>query len=118
MMKMLSLVICLMVWATEGWAQEKDWVGTWQYSAPQADYQYQKGNIVFALEGEELKAHIEINQNKIQAQQLEFSQDQATFTINIEGQPIQVTLNKEGQQLSGEAKYSGGGVPIIAQKAV
>ena len=118
MMKMLSVVVGMMVWGTEGWAQEKDWVGTWQYEAPQADYQYQKGEIIFSMEGEELKASIRVNQNEMPAQQLEVSEDQASFNINLEGQPIKVTLAKEAEKLSGEATYSGGEVPITAEKAM
>ena len=118
MMKILSVAVCLMVWGTEGWAQEKDWVGTWQYEAPQADYQYQKGEIIFSMEGEELKASVKVNQNEMQVQQLEVSDNQATFSITIEGQPINVSLEKEEGKLSGEATYSGGEVAITAEKSV
>jgi hypothetical protein len=115
-MKILSVVLCLMVVGFEGWAQEKDWVGTWQYTAPQADYQYQKGQIVFVMEGKELKAFIEVNQNKIPGQQLQVSKDEASFSIILEGEPIQISLKKENKKLSGQATYSEGKVSITAEK--
>ena len=115
-MKILSVVLFLMAFGFEGWAQEKDWVGTWQYTAPQADYQYQKGQIVFVMEGKELKAFVEVNQNKIPGQQLQVSKDEATFSIYLEGEPIKISLKKENKKLSGEATYSEGRVSITGEK--
>ncbi len=115
-MKILSVMLFLMVFGIEGWAQEKDWVGTWQYSAPQADYEYQKGQIVFVMEGKDLKAFIEVNQSKIPGQQLQVSKNEASFNITIDGEPIKISLKKENKKLSGEATYSEGKVPITAEK--
>ncbi len=116
-MKIIPVVFLLMIGITEGWAQEKNWVGTWQYSAPQADYQYQKGNIAFTMEGKELKAFVEVNGQKIQARQLEVSGNQASFNIYIEGESIKVSLQKEDNELTGNAAYSGGKVTLNGKKS-
>ncbi len=117
-MKMLTVLLSLLLWGYQGWAQENNWVGTWQYEAPQAGEPYQKGKIVFTMEGETLQAYVEVNQSKIQVQQLEVSQDQATFSITLDGQPIQVKLQKEGEALTGAATYSNGEVSFTAEKGV
>ncbi len=116
--KYLSLVFCLTLWGFQGYAQQKDWVGSWQYDAPQADVQYQKGIITFAMEGQELKAFLEIDENKVPAQSLEVSENSATFSIVIQGQPIKITLRKEDEKLTGEATYPGTAIPITAEKSV
>jgi hypothetical protein len=117
-MKILSIVLCLIIWGFEGWAQDKDWVGTWQYNAPQAEDQYQRGQIVFVMEGKELKAFINVNQNKIPGHHLQVSKDEASFSIVLEGEPIRISLKKENKKLSGEATYSEGKVSITAEKTV
>ena len=118
-MKILSVtLLCLLVWSTEGWAQENAWVGTWQYDAPQAQPPYQQGNLIFEEEGDTLAAFVGLGENRMSVQQLEVSDDQASFTVTIEGQLIRVSLNKEDEKLSGEAVYSGGKTDITAEKAM
>lgn len=114
----LTFVISLLAISPTAQAQQQDWVGSWQYTATQADPPYQKGTIVFATEGDELQAFIEINENRIPAQQVEVLEDSASFSISIEGQPIKVSLTKEAETLSGEATYSDQKIPITAERAM
>ena len=114
----LTLIISLFAISPAAQAQQQDWVGSWQYTAPQADPPYQNGTIVFATEGEELQAFIEINENRIPAQQVEVLEDSASFSISIEGQPIKVSLTKKAESLSGDATYSGQKIPITAERAM
>lgn len=98
-------------------AQERAWVGTWQYSAPQAEYPYEKGKIVFSTEGKELKAFVETNGQKVSAWQLNVADNKASFTITIEGEPVEVSLEIKGSELTGTASYSGGKVSLLGKKA-
>lgn len=100
------------VFVNEGRAQEKNWVGIWQYSAPQADYRYQQGKIIFSMEEKELKAFVEINGHKIQAQNIEVAENRVSFNITIEGELIKVSLQEKDNDLTGNAIYSGGEIPI------
>lgn len=115
---LLTFVVSLFAINSAAQAQPQDWIGSWQYTAAQADPPYQKGTIVFATEGDELQAFIEINENRIPAQQVEVLEDSASFSIFIEGQPIKVSLTKEEETLSGEATYSGQKIPIKAERAM
>ena len=118
-MKTLSVtLLCLLAWNVEGWAQDKDWIGTWQYDAPQAQPPYQQGNLIFEEAGDTLAVFVALGENRMPVQQLEVSEDQASFTLTIEGQLIRVSLNKEDEKLSGEALYSGGKTDITAEKAM
>ena len=117
--KMLSVILfCLLVWNVEGQAQTNEWIGTWQYDAPQAQPPYQQGNLIFEEEGDTLAAFVGLGENRMPVQQLEISEDQASFSVTIEGQLIRVSLNKEDEKLSGEALYSGGKTDITAEKAM
>lgn len=113
---LFTVAICLV--ASRAQAQQQDWEGSWQYTAPQADPPYQQGTIVFATEGDSLQAFIEINENRIPAQQVEVLEDSASFSISIEGQPIKVSLTKEEETLSGQATYSGQTIPLTAERAM
>lgn len=114
----LAIIVSFLAISPAAQAQQQDWVGSWQYTAAQADPPYQNGTIVFANEGDELQAFIEINENRIPAQQVEASEDSASFSISIEGQPINVSLTKEDETLSGEATYSGQKIPITGERAM
>ncbi len=114
----LTFVVFSLVTVPTAQAQQQDWEGSWQYTAPQADPPYQQGTIVFANEGDSLQAFIEINENRIPAQQVEVLEDSASFSISIEGQPIRVSLTKEEETLSGQATYSGQTIPLTAERAM
>ena len=114
----LVFVVSLLAIIPAAQAQQQDWVGSWQYTAPQADPPYQEGTIIFDDEGEELQVFIEINENRIPAQGVEVLKDSASFSISIEGQPIGVSLTKEAETLSGEATFSGQKIPITAERAM
>ncbi len=117
-LSILAFVVSLFTVSPTALAQQQDWIGSWQYTAAQADPPYQKGTIIFANEGDELQAFIEINESRIPAQQVEVLEDSASFRIFIEGQSIDVSLTKEAETLSGQATYSGQKVPITAERAI
>jgi len=119
-MKYLSSFACLILIVGIGinaWAQTDDWLGSWNYTAPQADYQYQKGIIIFDMDGDKMTAKVDVNGNSIQTSDLTVSEDEASFKIYIEGEAIQVTLRKEKNKLTGKADYSGGSVNINGEKS-
>lgn len=116
--RILLAILCVLFVMQTSWAQEENWVGTWQYEAPQADYQYQKGKIIFTMEDGELTAVLNVNENLLPADQLEVSENEASFRVMIQGEPIKISLTKDDEKLSGEASYSQGTVPITAEKSV
>ncbi len=120
-MKILTLltsVVFLIAISSAAQAQQQDWVGSWQYTATQADPPYQKGNIIFTKEGDELQAFIEINESRITAQQVEVLEDSASFKVFIEGESIKISLTKVDETLSGEATYSGQKILIKGERAM
>lgn len=118
LLKILSAACLMILFVQEGHAQEKSWIGKWQYSAPQADYPYQNGKIIFSMEGEELKAFVEVNGRKLQARELEVSENKASFVLTIEGESVKVFLTSKGKELTGTATYSGGEVTLSGKKSV
>jgi hypothetical protein len=116
-LKALSFVVVLFFISPTVQAQQEDWIGSWEYTASQADPPYQKGTIVFAKE-EEFQAFIEINENRISAQQVEVSADSASFKVFIEGESVRVLLTKEDEKVSGEATFSGQTIPVTVQRAM
>lgn len=116
MLKILSVMFLMTSFVNEGRAQEKNWVGTWQYAAPQAGYQYQQGKIIFSMEEKDLKVFVEINGHKIEAQNVEVAENKVSFNVTIEGGLIKVSLQEKDKDLTGNATYSGGKIPITGKK--
>ncbi len=116
--KALYIVIALCFISPAIQAQQQDWVGSWEYRAPQADPPYQEGTIVFTSESDTVLAFIDINENRISARQVEVSPDSASFNVFIQGESIKVSLTKDAEKASGEATFSGQTIPVTAERVI
>lgn len=116
MLKFLMLAFVVTAFTSEGQAQEKNWTGTWQYSAPTADYPYQKGKIIFSDKGKNLKVLLETNGQKIEASNIKASERQISFDLTIEGELIKISLQVKDEKLTGTATYSGGEIPLSGKR--
>ncbi|TCS90235.1 hypothetical protein EDD80_101434 [Anseongella ginsenosidimutans] len=116
MLKFLMIAFMVTVFTSQGQAQEKNWTGTWQYSAPSADYPYQNGKIIFSGEEKELKVVLETNGRKIEARNIKAAKNQVSFDLTIEGELIKVSLQVKDKKLTGTASYSGGEIALSGKR--
>ncbi len=100
----------------ESYKKHKKLIGTWNYEALDAPYQYQKGEIVFANEDKKLVGYIMINDYKIDLEDIVAIKKNVTFKVNVEGEMVTFNINYKKKTMAGTATYSGGSIDITGTK--
>jgi len=91
-------------------------LGEWEYTAPQAPYEYQKGVLVFSKEGKELKGEMVIGGYSMVMEELVNVKTNVKSRINIEGEIVSFDLNFDKNTFEGTASYSEGSLEISGSK--
>jgi len=98
-------------------SSEKKILGTWQFEAPEAPYEYSKGEIIVDRNEDGLNSTLVLGESyKLKATDVKFEKKILSFNVYLEGTLIEIktTLNREG--LTGTASYSEGTVNITAKR--
>ncbi|KYP15262.1 hypothetical protein [Flavihumibacter sp. CACIAM 22H1] len=112
MKRMLSLLLLTVVTVCltgfSGQAQSAAFSGTWYFSAPDSpDPGYAAGSITFSkLEGKKVAAFSFNNGEKLTATTIDINKDTATFTLQIQGEPVKFKLVADQEKLKGTAILS------------
>ena len=91
-------------------------LGEWEYAAPQAPYEYQKGVLVFSKEGKELKGEMVVGGYSIAMEELVNLKANVKASINIEGEIVSFDLNFDKKTFEGTVFYSQGEMEISGNK--
>ena len=117
---MKSLILIALVVSTSAgvFAQKKaDPVGTWSFHAPDAAYEYSKGDIVIGKEGNEYTAKLVYGESyEIKGQDVVLEKDQLTFKIYIEGESINIKGTVTKETINGTATYSEGTISFKSER--
>ncbi len=99
-------------------AQKKvDPVGTWEYLADQAPYEYSSGDIVVEKDGKELKVEMVFSEySKVQGNEVKYEKNVLTFKVNIEGESVTIKATLKKEKFEGSASYSAGTIPMTGKK--
>ena len=82
--------------------------GTWIYAASDTPYEYSNGEITIKKEEGIYTAMLYVNYNTITIEELTVDQNKVTFSVDIEDAKVDVTLNIDGDTLTGKAEsYEG-----------
>jgi len=116
--KTLFLMILVLSAGASVFAQKKvDPVGTWSFNAPDAGYEYSKGDIVVAKEGKEYTAKLVYGESyEIKGQDVLLEKDQLTFKISIEGEVINIKGTVTKETIIGKASFSEGSIDFEAER--
>ena len=92
----LGLFLALVVGNAFAAAKVKDVVGTWNYEAPYAPYEYSTGKLVFSENGDKLEGKIKIGEYEIEMRSLELDGENLTFGAYVEGEyvKLKITIKK------------------------
>ena len=112
-MKIFILAIAILVASCE---KENIMLGTWDYSAPGAPYEYQVGQMIFSESGDGMEAFMQIGSNKMQAKELVIKENTASFYVWIESNQIKITLKFDEEKFKGTASYSEGVLELTGKK--
>lgn len=91
-------------------------VGTWTYSAPDADYQYQEGELIFKETDGDLSGHVAIDQSVIDLNDIVVKGNTVTANLYLEGEEISLKLGFKDKSFSGAVSFSGGELSISGKK--
>jgi hypothetical protein len=119
MKRVTFLVTFLLALATSGYAQnakpDADLIGTWKFEAPYAPEGYTSGIIVIGKSEQKHTATMSFtgSEYKLSGENVKVDKDSVTFSLNLEGQQIKVSLKgAEDSKMVGKAVYSEGEVPL------
>ena len=110
---MILSVVLLLSFAVD---DSKNVIGTWEYSAPDASYEYQKGEFVFEKKGDKLTGYAMLDGYKVTLDDLKSEKNILTFNVYVEGEKVTLDLNFEKKSFSGTASYSEGELEITGKK--
>lgn len=116
----LTLLLMVVVMSgftlTETFKVNKKILGEWEYSVPQAPYEYQEGVLVFSKDGKILKGEMIVGGYSMPMEDLVNEKDNVKAHISIEGEYVTFDLNFTKLEFSGTASYSQGTLEISGKK--
>lgn len=112
----LGLFLALVMGNAFAGSKAKDVVGTWNYEAPYAPYEYSTGKLIFTQSGDKLDGKIKIGEYEIQMRNVKLEGDQLSFGAYVEGEYVTIKASVAKSKLSGTASYSEGSIEVTAEK--
>jgi len=107
--------------AQETNTQKKSPIGSWKFEAPYAPQGYNNGSISVVSAENKLSATMSFDSMQYQfpAEKVKAVADSLYFSINLEGQSVDVSLKiTDNSNMTGKAVYSEGSVPLIVKRTV
>ena len=105
--RLIFLLIMIFSFTTVS-GKGQDVVGTWDYSAPNAPYEYSKGQLIISRVEDELKGIVNIDGYEIKLDSLKFEDNILSFTLFVEGDYVAVKLTIQVDSFEGKASTSQG----------
>ncbi len=116
----MSMIIVMSLASFINAPKDVDPTGTWTFSVPDAPYDYQSGEIVFAKVKKAYKIKIIFNEYfKIDATNVKYEKNTLSFRANIDNETIYIkgTFDKK-TGFKGKAMTSMGDMPMTAKRKV
>ena len=115
--KILKATLLLtLVFAIQSFTTAKGVEGTWAYSAPDAPYEYAKGDIIIKKEDGKYHAKIKFQYDSIETKDVTVDKNTVVIKFDIDGNPIKVTLKIKGDALTGVSETYDGSLQLTAKR--
>ncbi|MGD9328458.1 MAG: hypothetical protein PVH48_05775 [Cyclobacteriaceae bacterium] len=92
-------------------------VGTWDYSAPNAPYEYSKGQIIITEGEDKLEGKVDIDGYEMKLNSVKVEDGVLSFSLYVEGEYVSVKLTVNGDSLEGKASTSEGLLEVTGKRA-
>jgi len=112
----LGLFLAMIVGNVFAATNAKDVVGTWNYDAPYAPYEYSKGKLVFSENGDKLEGKIKIGSYEIDMRNVKMEGDEVSFGAYVEGEYVSIKMKVDKKKFEGTASYSEGSIDVTGEK--
>lgn len=87
---------------TRAEVKNKQLLGEWLYEVSEAPYGYEKGSLIFTEKDGQLVCVIKLEAGELVVSNLKVEKEKITFTTMVDGNPINVELNREKNKLTGK----------------
>lgn len=94
------------------WFGEEELVGYWNYSVPNAPYEYSKGDLLIDKENDGFTVKIILPAGSMNAQNVVVQGNKINFKVYVEGSLVTVALEAQGDTISGVAETPEGSLQI------
>ena len=116
----LSLLSVFVLAASQNVAAQtnKNILGEWKFSSPNAPYGYDKGSIFISEKDGNLEGEIKFADGyKIDLKKVTFKENTITCNLFIDYESVNITAEIDGEKMKGNAGTSQGKMPFTAEKA-
>ena len=111
-----ATLVLTLVFAVQSFTTAKGVEGTWAYSAPDAPYEYAKGDIIIKKEDGKYNATIKFQYDSLETKDVKVDKNTVVIKFDIDGNPIKVTLKIKGDVLTGVSESSEGSLQLTAKR--
>ncbi|MBC8767004.1 hypothetical protein H4O18_03270 [Arenibacter sp. BSSL-BM3] len=87
---------------------EENFIGNWKYSAENVPYEYARGILFISKKEGSLKVLVALPGGERKADDVKVKDNTLTFSLNLEGQLVSVSITVEGDKISGKASSEDG----------
>ena len=94
----------------------KNALGTWEYSVPDAPYEYQQGELIIEKKDGKLTGHMMMDGYKTTIEDVVAKNNNLTFYLYVESEKVTFDLDFENKTFSGSVSYSEGELKISGKK--
>jgi len=112
----LGLFLAMVVGNVFATTNAKDVVGTWNYEAPYAPYEYSKGKLVFTENGDKVEGKIKIGSYEIEMRNVKLEGENISFGAYVEGEYVSIKMKVDKKKFTGTASYSEGTIDVTGEK--
>jgi len=112
----LGLFLALLVGNAFAAVKSSDVVGTWNYEAPYAPYEYSAGKLIFTENGDKLEGKIKIGEYEIEMRNVKAEGDNVSFGAYVEGEYVTIKIAVDKAKFTGTASYSEGSLEVTGEK--
>jgi hypothetical protein len=91
-------------------------IGEWEYSIPQAPYEYQKGVLILSKEGKELKGEMLVGGYATVLEDMINVKSNVKANMDVQGELVSFDLNFTKKTFEGTVSYSQGSMEITGNK--
>ena len=113
---LLSVIILSSFTSNYNISTSNDIIGAWDYSVPNAPYEYQKGQLILEENAGELSGYTMVNDFKNEIDNPKLEGSNLTFSMYIEGTDVSFNLNFKENNFSGKVTYTEGILEITGIK--
>lgn len=87
---------------------KRKWVGIWDYSVSDVPPEYSTGALHVSKSGRDYEVALELEFGKIPAKSVVVKSKVLYFEVDVDGMLVEITLNRVGNAVSGEASSANG----------